>query len=324
MVGLGELLARLERRRQLLAAEGLFAARAQAAAAVPAAPASGWSPRRARPPSATSSRTPGAAGRRSRFEVAHAAMQGPRAAREVIEALERLDRDPDVDVIVIARGGGSVEDLLPFSDEALVRAVAAARTPVVSRDRPRARHPAARPGRRRPRLHAHRRRQADRARRRRGAAARRPAARDRVRARAATRWLEPRAARPRRAAVPPGARRPAHASSTARRRGRELARPRPPSLAPPARPRPPTTSAHQRARVRALSPLATLRRGYAVLQDADGHVRHRASTRSTPATGCSVRVADGRIARDRRPDRRIPQDATATDETSRRPTATSR
>ena len=81
MVGLGELLARLERRRQLLAAEGLFAARAEAAAAVPARAASGWSPRRARPPSATCSTTPGAAGRRSRFEVAYAAMQGPRAAR---------------------------------------------------------------------------------------------------------------------------------------------------------------------------------------------------------------------------------------------------
>ena len=59
-------------------------------------------------------------------------MQGPRSALEVIEALERLDGRADVDVIVIARGGGSVEDLLPFSDEGLVRAVAKARTPVVS------------------------------------------------------------------------------------------------------------------------------------------------------------------------------------------------
>src|SRR5690606_15715222 len=47
-------------------------------------------------------------------------------------ALGKLDADPDVDVIVIARGGGSLEDLLPFSDETLVRAVAACRTPVVS------------------------------------------------------------------------------------------------------------------------------------------------------------------------------------------------
>ena len=59
-------------------------------------------------------------------------MQGPYAVAEVIDALRRLDEDPDVDVIVIARGGGSLEDLLPFSDEALIRAVAACRTPVVS------------------------------------------------------------------------------------------------------------------------------------------------------------------------------------------------
>ena len=59
-------------------------------------------------------------------------MQGPDAVTEVIAALRELDRDPSVDVIVIARGGGSLEDLLPFSNEALVRAVAAARTPVVS------------------------------------------------------------------------------------------------------------------------------------------------------------------------------------------------
>ena len=60
-------------------------------------------------------------------------MQGrQRRPPRSIDALARLDRDPAVDVIVVARGGGSVEDLLPFSDEALVRAVAACRTPVVS------------------------------------------------------------------------------------------------------------------------------------------------------------------------------------------------
>src|SRR5439155_11687187 len=57
---------------------------------------------------------------------------GTNAVLEVVDALRRLDRDPDVDVIVIARGGGSVEDLLPFSNETLVRAVAEAFTPVVS------------------------------------------------------------------------------------------------------------------------------------------------------------------------------------------------
>jgi exodeoxyribonuclease VII large subunit len=64
--------------------------------------------------------------------VEQTAVQGPYAVEEIIDALRRLDEDPAVDVIVIARGGGSLEDLLPFSDEALVRAVAACRTPVVS------------------------------------------------------------------------------------------------------------------------------------------------------------------------------------------------
>lgn len=130
-VGLGDLLAQLERRRQLLAAQGLFARELkrplpflpQAVGLVTA-------------PNSAAERDVLENARRRwpqvRFEVAYAAMQGPRSAAEVIEGLERLDRHPDVDVIVIARGGGSVEDLLPFSDEALIRAVAAARTPVVS------------------------------------------------------------------------------------------------------------------------------------------------------------------------------------------------
>ncbi|MDR0837257.1 MAG: exodeoxyribonuclease VII large subunit [Propionibacteriaceae bacterium] len=64
--------------------------------------------------------------------VRHTLVQGPSAAAEVMDALAAFDADERVDVIVIARGGGSLEDLLPFSDEGLVRAVAAARTPVVS------------------------------------------------------------------------------------------------------------------------------------------------------------------------------------------------
>ena len=62
----------------------------------------------------------------------HALVQGPTAAESVMTALAALDADPQVDVVVIARGGGSLEDLLAFSDEGLVRAVAAARTPVVT------------------------------------------------------------------------------------------------------------------------------------------------------------------------------------------------
>lgn len=64
--------------------------------------------------------------------VRHALMQGPQAVEQVTDALRALENDPAVDVIVIARGGGSLEDLLPFSDETLVRAVFACRTPVVS------------------------------------------------------------------------------------------------------------------------------------------------------------------------------------------------
>ena len=66
------------------------------------------------------------------FEVRNTRVQGEGAAAEVIAALAELDAHPEVDVIVIARGGGSFEDLLPFSEESLIRAVAAAVTPVVS------------------------------------------------------------------------------------------------------------------------------------------------------------------------------------------------
>ncbi|MBR5951591.1 MAG: exodeoxyribonuclease VII large subunit [Actinomycetaceae bacterium] len=66
------------------------------------------------------------------FEVREVAVQGERAVPEVIAALTELDTIDGVDVIIIARGGGSLEDLLPFSDEKLVRAVATANTPVVS------------------------------------------------------------------------------------------------------------------------------------------------------------------------------------------------
>ena len=131
LVGLGELLARLERRRQLLAAEGLFAPELKRT--LP------FLPRRVglvtAPDSAAERDVVENARRRwpaVAFETAYAAMQGTRAAAEVIAAVDRLDRDERVDVIVIARGGGAVEDLLPFSDEGLIRAVAKCRTPVVS------------------------------------------------------------------------------------------------------------------------------------------------------------------------------------------------
>ncbi len=130
-VGLGELLARIERLRELLTAEGLFAAgRKQGLPFLPhmiglitgrASAAEHDVVDNAR------RRFPGA-----RFRIESAATQGNTAVTEIILALQRLDADPQVEVIVIARGGGSIEDLLPFSNEALLRAVSAARTPVVS------------------------------------------------------------------------------------------------------------------------------------------------------------------------------------------------
>ena len=130
-VGVGELLARIERLRKLLAAEGLFD-----------------TARKRRPPflprciglvtgrasAAEHDVVSNATGRwpAVRFRIEHTATQGALAVPQIVDALARLDRDPDVDVIVLARGGGSVEDLLPFSDETLCRAVADCRTPVVS------------------------------------------------------------------------------------------------------------------------------------------------------------------------------------------------
>jgi exodeoxyribonuclease VII large subunit len=130
-VGLGELLARLEQLKRLLAAEGLFAPDRKRA--LPFLPQRiGLITGRA---SAAERDIVENARRRFAgvaFRVENVATQGPTAANDVVAALERLDADNAVDVIVIARGGGSIEDLLPFSNESLIRAVAAARTPVVS------------------------------------------------------------------------------------------------------------------------------------------------------------------------------------------------
>ena len=130
-VGVGELLARLERLRRALAAEGLFSAERHRK--LPFLPrVIGLICGR---DSAAQRDVQQNAGRRwpaVRFRVEQVAVQGPFAVAEVTDALHRLDADPEVEVIVIARGGGSIEDLLPFSDESLVRAVAACRTAVVS------------------------------------------------------------------------------------------------------------------------------------------------------------------------------------------------
>ncbi|MEX0169291.1 exodeoxyribonuclease VII large subunit [Streptomyces sp. LMG1-1-1.1] len=130
-VGIGELLARLEQLKRSLASEGLFALdRKKPLPFLPhriglvcgrasAAERDVLENARRRWPAVS-------------FEVRNVAVQGVKAVPQVIQAVRELDADDEVDVIVVARGGGSVEDLLPFSDERLVRAVADCRTPVVS------------------------------------------------------------------------------------------------------------------------------------------------------------------------------------------------
>ncbi len=130
-VGEGRLLARLEQTKRLLQAEGLFdRARKKPLPFLPRAVGliTGAG-------SAAEKDVVENARRRwpvVRIETRYALTQGPQAGEQLIVALGQLDRHPDVDVIVIARGGGSLEDLLPFSDEGLVRAVFACSTPVIS------------------------------------------------------------------------------------------------------------------------------------------------------------------------------------------------
>jgi len=290
MVGLGELLARLERRRQLLAAEGLF------------------DPARKRrlpflPRCVGLVTAPGSAAERDivdnarrrwpavRIETAYAAMQGQRSALEVIEAVERLDRNPDVDVIVVARGGGSVEDLLPFSDEGLVRAVHAVSTPVVSAighepDAPlldlvadvRASTPTDAAKLVVPDVVEEQRHVAAARDRLRGGIrlflAREQQALDSLRSR-------PVLADPRTLVIARSEEVVALRERARRSLGHALDRAT-------------DNLDHQRARARSLSPLATLERGYAVLQDDAGHVI--ASVAGVEAgRAVSVRVADGRV-----------------------------
>jgi exodeoxyribonuclease VII large subunit len=130
-VGIGELLARIERLRRLLDAEGLFDARLKRP--IPFLPRTvGLITGRAS--AAERDVMTVAAGRwpAVRFAVRNTVVQGPNAVPQIVDAVRELDADKQVDVIVIARGGGSVEDLLPFSDETLCRAIAGCTTPVVS------------------------------------------------------------------------------------------------------------------------------------------------------------------------------------------------
>ncbi len=130
-VGIGELLARIERLKALLAAEGLFDPRLKRP--MPFLPkVIGLITGRA---SAAEHDVVTVAQKRwpaVRFEIRNTAVQGPTAVPQILDALAELDDHPEVEVIVLARGGGSVEDLLPFSDETLCRAIVSATTPIVS------------------------------------------------------------------------------------------------------------------------------------------------------------------------------------------------
>ena len=290
MVGLGELLARLERRRQLLAAEGLFAPELKRD--LPFLPGRVGL---VTAPNSAAERVVLENSRRRwpavQFEVVYAAMQGTRSAAEVMEALDRLERHREVDVIVVARGGGSIEDLLPFSDEALVRAVHAMRTPVVSAIG----HEPAQPllvlvadARASTPTDAAKLVVPDMAEEASGVAW----ARDRLRQLVTQRigreqeWLaqvrsRPAMADPRNLLIA----RSEEVDELLARARRTLSH---------RLDRAADDIGHQRARAQALSPLATLRRGYAVLQDADGHVITSVEQAAVGAA-VSVRVADGRV-----------------------------
>lgn len=287
-VGVGELLARLEQLKKSLAAEGLFAAERKkplpflpqliglVCGRASAAERDVLENARHRWPAV-------------RFEVRNVPVQGVHAVPQVVRAVQELDAIEDVDVIVVARGGGSVEDLLPFSDEQLVRAVAGCRTPVVSAighepDSPlldlvadlRASTPtdAAKKvvpdvgeelervrmlrGRARRCVHA----LLDREERGLAHALARPALED------PHRMLDERAD---------------HVASLAGRARRTLGH---------LLDRADSELTHTRARVVALSPAATLKRGYAVLQRSDGHVV-RDPGEVSEGEALRARVADG-------------------------------
>ncbi|MCW2568702.1 MAG: exodeoxyribonuclease large subunit [Mycobacterium sp.] len=294
-VGIGELLARLERLKAALATEGLFAPERKrrlpflpntvglVTGRASAAERDVLTNARERWPAV-------------RFRVLNVAVQGAGSAGQVIGAVRTLDADPDVDVIVIARGGGGVEDLLPFSDEALCRAVFACRTPVVSAighepDTPlldfvadlRASTPTD-AGKRvvpdlaeevhrleiaRGRLHRTMTVRLDREQAWVDAARSRPAL-----AKPET-WLD------QRSADVEADRARARRCLTHRLDGGDA------------------DVRQTRARVRSLSPLATLERGYAVVQHADGGVVRRAAD-VVPGEALRIRLAEGEIVADTR------------------------
>lgn len=130
-IGLGDLLERLERLRQTLRADGLFEASRKRR--LPFLPhCIGLITGKDSDAEKDVLRNAQLRWPSVEFRVVHTAVQGDRAVGEVTEALRRLDADPEVDVIVVARGGGDFQNLLVFSDEKLVRTAAACTTPIVS------------------------------------------------------------------------------------------------------------------------------------------------------------------------------------------------
>lgn len=130
-VGVGELLARIEALKTVLAAEGLFAIENKVA--LPLLPRKiglicGRNTDAERDVVENAKRRWPAV----QFEIREVTVQGAAAVSEVSAALAELESLSDVDVIIITRGGGSFEDLLPFSDEGLIRLAAKCSTPIVS------------------------------------------------------------------------------------------------------------------------------------------------------------------------------------------------
>jgi exodeoxyribonuclease VII large subunit len=130
-VGAGDHAAALDRLRRQLAAEGLFAAERKRP--LPRFPRGVGlvtgvdAAARGDVVAAITTRFPAV-----RLVVAETRVQGPGATTAIVGALDRLVAEDGIDVVILARGGGSFEDLLPFSDERVVRAVAASRVPIVS------------------------------------------------------------------------------------------------------------------------------------------------------------------------------------------------
>nr|WP_210479414.1 exodeoxyribonuclease VII large subunit [Naasia sp. SYSU D00948] len=289
-VGLGDLLERLERLRAKLAAEGLFATERKRR--LPFLPARiGLVTGKDSDAEKDVLRNAQLRWPAVQFRIIHASVQGDRAAAEITGAIRALDRDPEVDVIIVARGGGDFQNLLPFSDENLIRAVAGIRTPLVSAvgheaDRPllddvadlRASTPTDAAKRVVPDVSEE--------------LARIEQARARMRSRV-THFVRIEVDRIAALRSRPSLATPA---TIVDRRADELARyrARGGELLDRELERADTTTAHLTGRLRALSPQSTLARGYAIALREDGHVLREVSEAPT-GTALRLRLTDGSL-----------------------------